>query len=205
MTKPYQTTTPAQDSSRAPHHRTPVEMTALWARAIGLLALSALFVIAGIVGAVALDAVEAFGVGVLFAAIVGVPGAILALYTRLEHGAAYGRKDTAAQPSAPGAPIYFTRRMNVKGEPVDMGERPVDLGGMKPGEVKAALDYMRNGGKTSRPAMTKATGISQGQWSKLIDWLADEGYVANRGRAGVDVIDDLQGAIDDLVAQVGRW
>ena len=40
-------------------------MTALWARAIGLLSLAALFVVAGIVGAFALDAIEAFGVGVL--------------------------------------------------------------------------------------------------------------------------------------------
>lgn len=200
-TKTYQTSTPTDAARRAPHHNTPLEMTGLWSRAIGLLTAAGLFVALGLVGAVVLDAWQAAGLGLALALIVGVPGAILALYTRLEHGAAYGRREQPARPAG-AAPIYLTQRLNVAGRPIDREPTPVNFG-VDPADLDAALRHIRGGGATSRNAMTGALGISQGTWAKLMGGLETIGAVSNNGRAGIAA--DM-GEIDRLLEELdAQW
>ena len=198
MTKPYQTTTPAQDTSRAPHHRTPVEMTALWARAIGLLSLSALFVVAGIVGAFALGAWEAFGVGVLFAVIVGVPGAILAIYTKLEHVAAYGNAQPKAKRAGDVWRIHLKREIPVADRGVvDMDADVIDLPVAPKEFTRIVRDMKRNGtSRDKRPA-----GVSQPPWRKIMLALEDMDAATNGGPAGWQLADDL----DAILSEIDRW
>ena len=200
--KPFTRSVPLPET-RAPHHNTPREMTGLWSSAIGLLSVAVVFVIAGIVGAVMLKAWQALGAGVMFALMVGVPGAILAVYTRLEHISAYGRAAQITVATTP-PPIYFTQRMNVNGRPVDRDPQPVDFG-IDPPTLDGVLRYLRNGGKTSRAEMCKTLGLSQGQWARLIDGLETAGVVRNNGRAGVDILGGIDAMLADLEAQLGRW
>ena len=101
-------------------------------------------------------------------------------------------------------PVYVRRAMSINGQDEDMGEQPVDFG-VGPDVLARVASYLIDGGGTSRGAMTKSLGISQGQWSKLMTALEGEGYVVNKGRAGVDVVGDLSTLLDDVTAQMDRW
>lgn len=197
MTK-YHTTAPATDTSRAPHHRTPVEMTGLWSRAIGLLSVAVLFVAAGIVGSVALDAWEAFGVGILFAVIVGVPGAILAIYTKLEHVAAYGNAQPQAKRAGDVWRIHLKREIPVADRgTVDMDADVIDLPVSPKEFTRIVRDMKRNGtSRDKRPA-----GVSQPLWRKIMLALEDMDAATNGGPAGWQLADDL----DALLSEIDRW
>lgn len=219
MTKPYQTTaqTPAQESSRAPHHRTPVEMTALWARAIGLLSLAALFVVAGIVGAAVLDAIEAFGVGVVFAVIVGVPGAILAIYTKLEHREAYGRRDKTSPRIVEREHVIYTHN-EVKpkrggGYTVEQSKHEARFtDGAR--EVARGVAWMLKTGKSDRRSVQAGLGWSPDKFNRIMSELATFGMATNQGRGtgngwkidpkAYDWTKSLEAEIDDLFDEMDR-
>ena len=198
--KPFQTTTP--EPARAAYHA-PETFVLKRAKAIAL-AFGAL-VLFGLAAWLAIQgwsllAVVAF----VLAAFVSINAALLWEYSNRLIANELPRQPRRIKPTST-APIYFRRSMDIAGEPVDTGETPIDFGSLKAGQVQRALSYLRNGGATSRGAMTKALGISQGDWSKLIAGLEDLGIVANNGRAGVNVVGDLGAAIDDLAAQLDRW
>ena len=200
MTKPYHTATPEQ----RPAHNVPETYTvkrmktlALWTA--GVLVAAVGWILADLTGwaPVALLAL-------IVAAAFGLAGWLMLEYTNRAIERDLPRGERRIKSTSTG-PIYFRRNITVAGDPVDVGETPIDFGSLKAGQVQRALTYLRNGGATSRGAMTKALGISQGDWAKLITGLEDLGIVANNGRAGVQVVGDLSAAIDDLAAQLDRW
>lgn len=215
MTKPYQTTTP-QDTSRAPHHRTPVEMTALWARAIGLLTLAALFVVAGLVSAVMTGALEFLGVGILFAVIAGVPGAILALYTKLEHGTAYGRERQGVRTIEREHVIYTHNEVKPKtggGYTVEQSKHEARFtDGVR--EVALGVAWMLKTGKSDRRSVQAGLGWSPDKFSRIMSELATFGMATNQGRGtgngwkidpkAYDWTKSLDAEIDDLFDDLDR-
>ncbi len=200
MTKPYQTATPEQRPAHsAPETYTVKRMKTLALWTAGVLVAAAGWILADLTGwaPVALLAL-------IVAAAFGLAGWLMLEYTNRAIERDLPRGERRIKSTSTG-PIYFRRNITVAGDPVDVGETPIDFGSLKAGQVQRALTYLRNGGATSRGAMTKALGISQGDWAKLITGLEDLGIVANNGRAGVQVVGDLSAAIDDLAAQLDRW
>jgi len=200
MTKPYHTATPEQ----RPAHNVPETYTV---KRMKTLALWTAGVLVAVVGWILADLTGWAPVALLaliVAAAFGLAGWLMLEYTNraIERDLPRGERRIKSTSTAP---IYFTRRMNVAGDPVAVDEQPVDLGGMKAGDVKRALTYLRNGGKPSRNAMRKSVDISQGQWAKLMDWITDEGYAEPLSNGSVRIVGDLSAAIDDLAAQLDRW
>ncbi len=200
MTKPYQTATPEQ----RPAHSAPETYTVKRMKALGLWTLAACLAVVGwwLADVTGWLPVALFAMAVAVALVVA--GAFLWEYSNRAIERDLPRGERRIKSTSTG-PIYFRRNITVAGDPVDVGETPIDFGSLKAGQVQRALTYLRNGGATSRGAMTKALGISQGDWAKLITGLEDLGIVANNGRAGVQIVGDLSAAIDDLAAQLDRW
>lgn len=190
---------PPVAETRAPHHRTPVEMTGLWARAIGYVALSVLFALAGIVGWIATGAWQAFGVGLLFAVLFGVPGAILALYTKLEHVAAYGNAQPKAKRAGDVWRIHLKREIPVADRgTVDMDADVIDLPVAPREFTRIVREMMRNGtSRDRRPA-----GVSQPLHAKIMRTLEDLDGATNGGPGvGWKLADDL----DALLSDIEKW
>jgi len=200
MTKTYRTAAP---EPARPAYSAPEAFTLKRARAIAL-AFGALVLLVLAVWLALQTWMLPAAVTLVLAAYVGINAGLLWEYSNRLIAKELPRGERRIRATSTG-PIYFRRNISVAGDPVDVGETPIDFGSLNAGQVQRALTYLRNGGATSRGAMTKALGISQGDWAKLITGLEDLGIVANNGRAGVQVVGDLSAAIDDLAAQLDRW
>ena len=198
--KPYTTQATDQPHSNT-HRQTPLDFTALWMRVVAavlvIVACIAVVLFADLPGPLD-EAVNTLAAVVVVVA--AVYAGVLALYARLQHFTAYGRQEQA-QAVKPGGVVYFTQRMNVAGEQVDRDAAPVDFG-VKPDVLKRVMSYISGGGATSRSAMTKGLGISQGQWSQIMAGLEDIGAVSNNGRAGIDAdMTEISRLLKELDAQ----
>lgn len=218
-TKPYNTTAEQPTAHDRPHHRPVLEMVAVWM----LAAVSA--TVAVLLGGVAMsmDASTRFTGAVQLAlgivALLFLAAAVALFgYARLEHGAAYPRREKQDKPTGGGERVIYTHN-EVK--PKQGGGYTVEAtkhearftDGVR--EVARGVAWMLAHGKSDRRSVKDGLGWGPDKFNRVMRELEQFGMATNKGRGtgngwqidpkAHDWTKSLEAEIDDLVDEMDRW
>lgn len=169
------------------------------AATLGMLAVVSLAVGVGL--AIVVRNVAPLGLGIVLCAFCALPALILQVLTRRSLDKMYESPATLQ-----GGPLQtvlvLERGLNVGGKRTDFGQDRVTINAPAD-EVGRVLAWIKaNPDRTSRAQVMTNAKVSQTTWERVMHALEEVGVVANGGKSGYTVTDQLDGMLDRLDARL---
>lgn len=164
---------------------------------LGMLAVVSLFVGIGL-AAISKNAIP-LALGVLLAAFMGLPAALLQWLTRKSLNAMYGNTKTLQAAGLQQTVVSMDRPITIDGKQHSFKKEQFTVDAPAD-QVARMLSWIKdNPTRMSRTQVMQNTRVSQSTWEKVMTALEEAGIVVNGGKSGYKTLDDK---LDELDARL---